>query len=76
MGLLLGAKVDQALASSRGLVVKAHYGDHFSGTILLDQSLEQNLSTNTNRWKRRRRGRFSENRFFQNEPVLILNYIF
>ncbi len=43
------------LASSRGLVVKAedswprgprfkpHYGDHFSGTIYLDQSLEQKL---------------------------------
>ncbi len=44
MGLLFGAKVDQALASSRGLVLKAHYGDHFSGTIHFDQSLEQNVS--------------------------------
>ena len=37
-------------ASSRGLVVKAdpHYGDHFSGTIHLDQSLEQKLWKNSN----------------------------
>jgi hypothetical protein len=46
-------------ASSRGLVVKAedswlrgpgfkpHYGDHFSGTIHLDQSLEHKLWKNS-----------------------------
>ena len=37
---------DNIRASSPGLVVKAenpHYGDHFSGTIHLDQSLEQKL---------------------------------
>ncbi len=48
-------KLGLEMASSRGLVVKAedsrprgpgfnpHYGDHFSGTIHLDQSLEQKL---------------------------------
>jgi hypothetical protein len=38
-------------ASSRGQVVKAenpHYGNHFSGTIHLDQSLEQKLWKNSN----------------------------